>query len=209
MLTPRCGLRRRSLRPALLQRTAIAQLAANAHAYRREAEASQRSLHNAPIFRLLLKVAVKGTHQCDFFNFCGAHGPNKSISGARLSPTGVFMPMLVFMRRRGGVTTRPCAHVCARLFASVVDALRRCVALCACERVCVRVCVRVRVRVFVCAWVWAVCVRVRARARGRVWSTAPLSVHVVADCVRPRVGSSSQADYLKRNVAMDDSIGGS
>ena len=30
---------------------------------------SQRSLHNAPIFRLLLKVAVKGTHQCDFLNF--------------------------------------------------------------------------------------------------------------------------------------------
>ena len=36
---------------------------------------SQRSLHYAPIFRLLLKVAVKGTHQCDFFNFCGAFGP--------------------------------------------------------------------------------------------------------------------------------------
>ena len=33
---------------------------------------SQRSLHNAPIFRLLLKVAVYGTHQCDFSNFCGA-----------------------------------------------------------------------------------------------------------------------------------------
>ena len=33
---------------------------------------SQRSLHNAPIFRLLLKVAVNGTHQCDFNNFCGA-----------------------------------------------------------------------------------------------------------------------------------------
>jgi hypothetical protein len=31
--------------------------------------ASQRSLHNAPIFRLLLKVAVNGTHQCDFLNF--------------------------------------------------------------------------------------------------------------------------------------------
>ena len=30
---------------------------------------SQRSLHNAPIFRLLLKVAVNGTHQCDFLNF--------------------------------------------------------------------------------------------------------------------------------------------
>ena len=28
--------------------------------------ASQRSLHNAPIFRLLLKVAVNGTRQCDF-----------------------------------------------------------------------------------------------------------------------------------------------
>ena len=32
--------------------------------------ASQRSLHYAPIFRLLLKVAVNGTHQCDFPNFC-------------------------------------------------------------------------------------------------------------------------------------------
>ena len=32
---------------------------------------SQRSLHIAPIFRLLLKVAVNGTQQCDFFNFCG------------------------------------------------------------------------------------------------------------------------------------------
>jgi hypothetical protein len=30
---------------------------------------SQRSLHNAPIFRLSLKVAVNGTHQCDFQNF--------------------------------------------------------------------------------------------------------------------------------------------
>ena len=36
--------------------------------------ASQRSLHNAPIFRLLLKVAVNGTHQCDFQNFCGGLG---------------------------------------------------------------------------------------------------------------------------------------
>ena len=33
---------------------------------------SQRSLQDAPIFRLLLKVAVKGTHQCDFLNFCGS-----------------------------------------------------------------------------------------------------------------------------------------
>ena len=36
---------------------------------------SQRSLQDAPIFRLLLKVAVKGTHQCDFENFCGACAP--------------------------------------------------------------------------------------------------------------------------------------
>ena len=34
--------------------------------------ASQCSLHVASIFRLLLKVAVNGTHQCDFINFCGA-----------------------------------------------------------------------------------------------------------------------------------------
>ena len=33
--------------------------------------ASQRSLHNAPIFRLLLKVAVNGAHQCDFLIFAG------------------------------------------------------------------------------------------------------------------------------------------
>ena len=32
---------------------------------------SQRSLQPEPIFRLLLKVAVKGTHQCDSLNFCG------------------------------------------------------------------------------------------------------------------------------------------
>ena len=38
---------------------------------------SQRSLHNAPIFRLLLKVAVNGTHQCDFLNFCGAFEPQQ------------------------------------------------------------------------------------------------------------------------------------
>ena len=36
---------------------------------------SQRSLHNAPIFRLLLKVAVNGTHQCDLLNFWGTSVP--------------------------------------------------------------------------------------------------------------------------------------
>ena len=42
---------------------------------RRARAVSQRSLHNAPIFRLLLKVAVNGTHQCDFPNFCGQQCP--------------------------------------------------------------------------------------------------------------------------------------
>ena len=41
----------------------------------RPCAASQRSLHNEPIFRLLLKVAVKGTQQCDFLNFCGVYSP--------------------------------------------------------------------------------------------------------------------------------------
>ena len=37
--------------------------------------ASQRSLHNAPIFRFLLKVAVNGTHQCDYSILCEDFGP--------------------------------------------------------------------------------------------------------------------------------------
>ena len=41
---------------------------------------SQRSLHNAPIFRLLLKVAVNGTHQCDFPNFCGQQCPTLTLA---------------------------------------------------------------------------------------------------------------------------------
>ena len=38
---------------------------------------SQRSLHNAPIFRLLVKVTVNGTHQCDYANFCGNLGSQR------------------------------------------------------------------------------------------------------------------------------------
>ena len=37
------------------------------------------SVHNAPIFRLLLKVAVNGTHQCDFLNFCGGFGSQQTV----------------------------------------------------------------------------------------------------------------------------------
>ena len=44
---------------------------------------SQRSLQDAPIFRLLLKVAVKGTHQCDYSNFWGSFGlPTKTKTEA-------------------------------------------------------------------------------------------------------------------------------
>ena len=49
---------------------------------------SQRSLQDAPIFRLLLKVAVKGTHQCDFFNFWGSLGlPTRRWQQERAWPT--------------------------------------------------------------------------------------------------------------------------
>ena len=43
---------------------------------------SQHSLHLAPIFRLLLKVAVKGMHQCDLSNFCRDSVPNNQLSSA-------------------------------------------------------------------------------------------------------------------------------
>jgi len=45
---------------------------------------SQCSLHNAPIFRLLLKVAVNGTHQCESLNFCGDLCPNNQLTTCRL-----------------------------------------------------------------------------------------------------------------------------
>ena len=54
---------------------------------------SQRSLHNAPIFRLLLKVAVNGTHQCDLTNFCGALGSQqRGGEGERESREGGGKP---------------------------------------------------------------------------------------------------------------------
>ena len=55
----------------------------------RQGVSSQRSLHNAPIFRLLLKVAVNGTHQCDYSNFCGSPGSQRSkrnVASRRLLP---------------------------------------------------------------------------------------------------------------------------
>ena len=57
-----------SLMQAVFRNTSVHTLRAVAmHKFRQVA--SQRSLHNAPIFRLLLKVAVNGTHQCDSIEF--------------------------------------------------------------------------------------------------------------------------------------------
>ena len=58
--------------PLSVFRNSFADLTERAQKICSDTLASQRSLHNAPIFRLLLKVAVNGTHQCDFPNFCGA-----------------------------------------------------------------------------------------------------------------------------------------
>jgi len=65
-------------KPSLFQLTS--RHAASEHDFKdHHSRASQRSLHNAPIFRLLLKVAVNGTHQCDFLNFCGGLGRQRGI----------------------------------------------------------------------------------------------------------------------------------
>ena len=65
---------------------------------------SQRSLHNEPIFRLLLKVAVKGTQQCDLPNFCGASCPNNSTNNVtkRNGTTYTELTFSQFHRMRNG-----------------------------------------------------------------------------------------------------------
>ena len=55
---------------------------------------SQRSLHNAPIFRLLLKVAVNGTHQCDFINFCGILWIPTCFEGLKQKQRAMFLVAL-------------------------------------------------------------------------------------------------------------------
>ena len=67
--------------------------------------ASQCSLHNAPIFRLLLKVAVNGTHQCESTNFCGASSLNLASEPLGPSRSGGLPPA-----RPGGAK----AHASAR-----------------------------------------------------------------------------------------------
>ena len=69
---------------------------------------SQRSLQDAPIFRLLLKVAVKGTHQCDFFNFWGSLG----------LPTRPYASV--------GARVRACVCVCVCVLARARASVRQC-----------------------------------------------------------------------------------
>ena len=66
---------------------------------------SQCSLHNVPIFRLLLKVAVNGTHQCESLNFCGASCPNFSPATASSTPRnqGCGRGPLSFVTDLGGL----------------------------------------------------------------------------------------------------------
>ena len=59
------------LRPAPREKGTDLDLPAVRLGARRVEPASQCSLHNEPIFRLLLKVAVNGTHQCESQIFAG------------------------------------------------------------------------------------------------------------------------------------------
>ena len=97
--------------------------------------ASQRSLHYAPIFRLLLKVAVKGTHQCDFLNFCGPlWGPTwgqtlPHSEGCRGQPVGTLNVCFLFgpprprPSREKGVHIRMCKL--ASLHYRIMTSLRK------------------------------------------------------------------------------------
>ena len=79
--------------------------------------ASQRSLHNAPIFRLLLKVAVKGTHQCDFLNFCGVYGPQRIGPVQDRHFSGVERRPLLTQEFTEQPTTPQCAVMGTRAYA--------------------------------------------------------------------------------------------
>ena len=69
-------------------------------------EASQRSLHNAPIFRLLLKVAVNGTHQCDFCIFAGRKPKRQGRNWTLHAPAYGLHPHLRTSSRTHGRSAR-------------------------------------------------------------------------------------------------------
>ena len=61
-----------AVRPFVANKRSVVYLLNGNTYYHLKPAVSQRSLQDAPIFRLLLKVAVKGTHQCDYSNFWGS-----------------------------------------------------------------------------------------------------------------------------------------
>ena len=85
--------------------------------------ASQRSLHNAPIFRLLLKVAVNGTHQCDFLNFCGGFGSQLMIEIHDASASSVLSRV---GGRAGSTQPSPQAYACWKKLASLLPLEKFC-----------------------------------------------------------------------------------
>ena len=83
----------------------------------KQVAASQRSLHNAPIFRLLLKVAVNGTHQCDFLNFCGYFGTQQEACVMMGMEMMELMVMVMMMKMIFGLSDRNFArHFVKHLF---------------------------------------------------------------------------------------------
>jgi len=89
--------------------------------------ASQRSLHNAPIFRLLLKVAVNGTHQCDFLNFCGGSGPQRIIiTGLLAGWPRPWLGRAPWAARRMPDAGRSCIKPCWKKLASLLPLEKFC-----------------------------------------------------------------------------------
>jgi hypothetical protein len=74
---------------------------------------SQCSLHNAPIFRLLLKVAVNGTHQCESLNFCGTSCPNLHFVADLIFVD--VQPKANAEHSRNTATRQPHSHITAAL----------------------------------------------------------------------------------------------
>jgi hypothetical protein len=109
---------------------------------------SQRSLHIAPIFRLLLKVAVNGTQQCDFQNFCGALGPQRycKISKSHFQCHRRCEPAPPTSK-----SDRYNFLSSTRMFVTSLRVRVR-IAMCRCVAVCVAMCMCVCVAVRVCAY---------------------------------------------------------
>ena len=71
----------------MTQEAHVGERAATCTSPQSDRQTSLRSMHNAPTFRLLIKVAVKGARQCDFDIFAESHGLQRVIAlfGGRFS----------------------------------------------------------------------------------------------------------------------------